>query len=167
MPPDNFFAGRSEKGASPVLSRSSEISPVPFGAGLSEQAAKKLDILADAEVRIEVLAQSLRHVGDARADRGPMRWILHVAIEHEDVSGLDLPRAGNDAQQRRLSDPVGTDEPDHATGRKLERHRVEGDHGAVSLRDIFDAATERRAPDHCAAFPCNWGGQATAGSSFR
>src|ERR1019366_9965940 len=48
-------------------------SQLAFRAGLSEQAAKKLDVLADAEIGIKVLAQSLRHIGDAGTDRGPMR----------------------------------------------------------------------------------------------
>jgi hypothetical protein len=110
MPPDNFFAGRSEKGASPVLGDSR----VPFGTRLSEQPGEKLDVLAHAEVCIEVLAQTLRHVGDARTDRRPMRRIHQVAVEHADASGLHLPRAGNDAQERRLADPIGPDEADHA-----------------------------------------------------
>ena len=95
-------------------------SRVPLGTRLSEQAAEELDILADAEVRIEILAQALRHIGDARTDRGPMRRIRYVAVEDENASGLDLPRAGDDAQQRRLSDAVGPDEPDHAAGRNLD-----------------------------------------------
>ena len=71
MPPDSFFAGRSANGARPVLSSSSAMRHRAFGAGLAEQAAEKLDVLADAEIGIEVLAQTLRHVGDARADRCP------------------------------------------------------------------------------------------------
>ncbi len=73
-------------------------SHVPLGTGLSEQPAEKLDILADAEIRIEVLAQSLRHIGDAGADRGAMRRILDVAVEDEGVSGSGLA-----ARRRRCS----------------------------------------------------------------
>ena len=74
--------------------------PFPFGAGLSEQAAEELDVLADAEVGIEVLAEALRHIGDARADRGAMRGIGHIAAEDADLSRLDLPRAGDEREQR-------------------------------------------------------------------
>ena len=56
----------------------------------------------------------------------------HVAAEDESVSGLDLPCAGDDAEQRRLADAVGPDEPDHAAGRKLERDAVERDRRAVT-----------------------------------
>ena len=67
--------------------------------GLSEQAAEELDVLADAEIGIEVLAEPLRHVGDARADRGAVRRIGHVAAEHVGLAGLDLPGAGDDREQ--------------------------------------------------------------------
>ena len=36
---------------------------------LAEQAAEEVDVLGHRERRVEVLAQSLRHVGDPRADR--------------------------------------------------------------------------------------------------
>ena len=68
MPPDSFFAGRSANGASPVLSQKFGNPPLPFGTGLPEQAAEELDVLANAEIRIEVLAEPLRHIGDAGTD---------------------------------------------------------------------------------------------------
>jgi hypothetical protein len=39
--------------------------PRPLGARLPEQTAKKFDVLADVEIGIEVLAEALRHKGDA------------------------------------------------------------------------------------------------------
>ena len=128
MPPDSFFAGRSEKGASPVPSRSSPIFSSRCGTRLPEQAAEELDILPDAQVRVEILAQALRHVGDARTDRGPMRRASHVAAEDENGAGLDPPRAGDQAQQRRLADAVWPDESDHAAGRDVDRDVVQRDH---------------------------------------
>ena len=74
------------KGCEPGALEKLGDSRVPFGTGLPEQAAEKLDVLADAEVRIKVLAQSLRHIGDAGADRGPMRRIRHAPVEDEGVS---------------------------------------------------------------------------------
>ena len=41
--------------------------PFALGARLPEQAAEEVDVLADAEVGIEILAQALRHIGDARS----------------------------------------------------------------------------------------------------
>ena len=72
---------------------------LPLGAGLPEQAAEKFDVLAHAEIGIEVLAEALRHIGDARARRRAVRGVGHIAVENTDLSRLDLPRAGNDAEQ--------------------------------------------------------------------
>ena len=52
---------------------------VPLGWRLPEQAAKKLDVLADREIGVEVLAQSLRHEGNAGANREPMGSVSHVS----------------------------------------------------------------------------------------
>ena len=142
---------------------------VPLGARLSEQAAEELDVLAHAEVGVEILAQSLRHVGDARTDRCAMRRIRHVAVEDESASGLHLPRAGHDAEQRGLSDAVGTDEPDHAAGGNRDPHRVERDRLSVSLRRrALDAGRPERARPITARRRslAAWGGQATAGSNL-
>ena len=129
MPPDSFFAGRSEKGASPVLFRSSAIFESRSERDCPNRRPKNSMFSRTLRSAIKILAQALRHIGDAGTDRGPMRRILHVAVEDENASGLDLPRAGDDAQQRRLSDAVGPDEPDHAAGRKLDRDLVERDRG--------------------------------------
>jgi hypothetical protein len=51
-----------------------------------------------------------------------VRRILYVGIENENVSGLDLPRAGNDAQQRRLSDSIGPDEPNQQLNERPSEH---------------------------------------------
>ena len=91
--------------------------------------------------------------------------IGHVAAEHVDLAGLDLPGAGDEAQQRRLADAVGPDQPDDAAGRKRQRHAVEGDRVAIPLRDIFEARDGAAARRSCTArLACNCGGQATAGS---
>jgi hypothetical protein len=68
-----------------------------------------------------------------------VRRILYVASRTKTFSDWTFPRAGNDAQQRRLSDSIGLDEPDHAAGRKLDRDRVESDRSTVTLRGAFDA----------------------------
>ena len=137
---------------------------VPLGTRLLEQAAKKLDILPDAQVRIEVLAQALRHIGDARTDRGPMRRASHVAADDENGPGLYPPRTRDQAQQRGLADPVGPDEPHHAAGRDLDRDVVQSNNTAVSLGDARDPRNRVLALVHRAAFPCNLGGQASCGS---
>jgi len=61
-----FFAGRSEKGR--VRCSGAAGDPrVPLGTRLSEQAAKKLDVSRRSDP-IKVFAESLRHIGDPRAD---------------------------------------------------------------------------------------------------
>ena len=163
MPPDSFFAGRSANGASPVAPSSSAIRQERSCAGLPEQAAEKLDVLADAEIGIEVLAQSLRHVGDARAQRVAVRVVRHVAAEDVNDPGLDPPGAGDHAQQGGFSHAVGSDEPNHAASRKFERDAVQRDGSAVALGYRVETCG-RAAADHCGASPRSCGGQATAGS---
>ena len=98
--------------------------PLPFGTRLAEQPRKELYILGDAELRIKVFAQTLRHIGDVRAHRVAVCGVHHVPAEDIDASGLNLSRAGNDAQQRRLSDSIGPDEPGHAAGGEFDADRV-------------------------------------------
>ena len=46
--------------------------PLALAAILTEQATKEFDILVDRKCRIKVLAQALRHIGDARAGFAPV-----------------------------------------------------------------------------------------------
>ena len=117
MPPDSFLAGRSSKGARPGAVQQFRNAPLALVAGLPEQAAEKFDVLADAEVRIEILAKPLRHVGDPRTYRCAVPRVGDVAVEHGDAAGLILTRAGDDAEKRGFPDPVRTDQPDHAIRR--------------------------------------------------
>lgn len=65
-----------------------------FGA-LVEKSSKELQILDDTQVRIEVLAQPLRHIGDARPGPVAVGAVGHVAAEHRDTAGLDFPCPGD------------------------------------------------------------------------
>ena len=56
---------------------------------MTEQAREELQILLDRERRIQVFAQSLRHVGDARAHLIAMGLAGHVATQHLDRALLD------------------------------------------------------------------------------
>ena len=56
---------------------------------MTEQAREELQILLDRERRIQVFAQSLRHVGDARAYLLAMGLAGHVATQHLDRALLD------------------------------------------------------------------------------
>ena len=78
------------KGRQPGAVQQFRDPPVALVAGLPEQAAEKLDVLADAQVRIEILAQALRHVGDPRTYRRPVLRVGDVAAEHRGAAGLDF-----------------------------------------------------------------------------
>ena len=56
---------------------------------MTEQAREELQILLDRERRIQVFAQSLRHVGDARAHQLAVGLAGHVATQHLDRALLD------------------------------------------------------------------------------
>ena len=86
---------------------------------------EEFDVLAHRQVGIEILAETLRHVGDTRADRSAVTRIGHVAVQHLDPAGLDLAGAGDDGEQRRLADTIGTDQSDDAAAGNVERHRIE------------------------------------------
>ena len=137
---------------------------LPFGTGLSEQAAKELDVFADAKIGIEVFAEALWHIGDARADRGAVRRIGDVPAEDTHLPGLDLPSAGDDGEQRRLADAVGPNQPDHAAGRQRERDAVECGPLSVTMRDVVEARDRIAAPGHGGALACSLGGQSIEGS---
>ena len=82
---------------------------------------KKAMFSRDAEIRIEVLAQALRHVGDARADASRWRRLADVAAEH-----LDRPAWIARAPAMRLSSvdlptPSGPISPTMHAGRNSER----------------------------------------------
>ena len=106
-----------------------------FSRGLREQLPKKVQVLEDAQLRIEILAQALGHIGDAWADGPAMAGIGHVATEHVDGAGLKLARARNQAQQGRFADAVGAEESDHAAGGDLHRHGIEGPRFPIEMRD--------------------------------
>ena len=139
-------------------------SPLPFVARLSKQAAEEFDVFVDTEVRIKVFAESLRHIGDAGADGVTVRGIRHVAVEHEYAAGLNLARAGDDAEQCRLTDPVGTDQADHAAGGEFEIDRVERHGVRIALRDLVQARDWPGRFVHCGGNLCSEAGHAAAGS---
>ena len=104
-----------------------------FGTRVTEQAPEEIDVLEHRQRGIEVLAQSLRHVGDPRTHGAAMLGIGHVAIEHVHAAVLDRARPGDEAEQARLAHPVRPDEADHAAGRKIEIHCAEGRYSTIAV----------------------------------
>ena len=72
-----------------------------------------------------------------------MAGIGHVSTEHMDLAGLDLLRAREDGQQRRLADTVGTDQRDETSLPQIERHVFQSDAPADS--DAKDPRPTRQA----------------------
>ena len=111
-----------------------------LGAAEAEQPGEKVGVLEDRQRRVEVLAQTLRHVGDARAGLPAEAGVGHVAAEHLDPSLLDAAGAGDQSQQAGLADAVRADQPDHAAGRQIERDFIE--RARISVRQC-DACEPR------------------------
>ena len=111
---------------------------------LAEQAAVEVDVLEHAQRRVEVAAETLRHVGDARRLPRAVAPLGHVAAEHRHAAGLNPAHAGHEREQGRLADAVRPDDSDHAAGGKIERHVVEGARPAVAMRDVLQPGDDGR-----------------------
>ena len=81
---------------------------------MAKQPAEEVDILEHRQGRIQVLAQALRHIGDARADIVAMVGIRHIAAQRLDPALLNGARAGDQREQAGFADSVRADQPDHA-----------------------------------------------------
>jgi hypothetical protein len=103
------------------------------------QASEEVGVLEDRKGRVEVLAQALRHVGDARADGPAVLGGAHVAAEHLDATLLDAAGAGDQRHQTRLAHAVRADQPDHAAGRQVECNSIESVSFSIGQPDIGQA----------------------------
>ena len=83
----------------------------PLARGLSEQAAEKVDVLEHRQARIEIAAQALRHVGDARRRCG--RGAARRRCRRRACGCVPACRRRTpamSAEQRRLADAVRADD---------------------------------------------------------
>ena len=106
--------------------------------------AKKSMFSQTAEVGIEVLAQPLRHVGDARADRprdSARRPMSPPSTSTPPV--LDAAGAGDEASSVDLPTPSGPISPTMQPAGMCERHVVERDRSPVALRRPREARRDR------------------------
>ena len=69
-----------------------------------------------------------------------MLRIAQITTKCPHRSRLDLPHPGNQPKQGRLAHTVRTDETDHATPGNRERHVVEGEGLAITVRDSLNEA---------------------------
>ena len=115
-----------------------------LGGAVAEEAGEKLQVFLDRQGRIQVLAQPLRHVGNARANPASVSGVGHVAAQHLQTAGLQGPRSGKQRQQARLADPIRANESDHAGRGHLKAHVVERHHLAEMQAHAFEVCDRRR-----------------------
>ena len=111
---------------------------LPLRLALAEQPADEVHIFEHAERGVEIAAEALRHVGDARVCALPERCVLEVSIKRPHLAGLDLAHAGDQPEQRRFADAVGADESGHPARGNGDRHVIERDGLAVVMGDAFE-----------------------------
>ena len=60
-----------------------------LGVGHAKQSREKVDVLENAQLQIEILAQPLRHEGDPRTNALAMGSVFHIATEHSNFACLN------------------------------------------------------------------------------
>ena len=127
MPPESLPAGRSRNGREPGAVEQLGDAPARDPRGPGRTGAPKKSMFSNTDsVEIEILAQPLRHVGDARRRRRRCRRSRMSPPSTSTVPLLDLAHAGDQAEQRRLADAVGADQADHRAARELQVDPVDG-----------------------------------------
>ncbi len=110
-----------------------------LGARQPEQLRHEVDVVGHAQLEVQVLAQALRHVGDARAGGAAMADVADVAVQHRHLPFLQLLGAGHDAEEGRLADAVGADDAHHQSRRDVDGDRVQRADLAVMVGHRLDA----------------------------
>ena len=147
--PAGQLAGRAiRKGMQPGRAQEARAARATLGRRLPEQASEIVDVLHDREARIEIAAQALRHVGDARHDAVAVRRRSDVAAERANGPGLQAANAGDQAEQGRFSDPIRPHQRGRAAGPEREADAGERRRLAVALRDTVDLDAGRLSERH-------------------
>ena len=120
----------------------------------------EIDVLEAAQGGVEIAAEALRHIGDARTLRGAMRLVGHVAVKDRYTALLNDPDAGDQSEQSRLSDAIRTNHADHAASRDLKGYIVECNRRPVVMGDVLDLGDGT--VGHCGSFTTKSAGHGTA-----
>ena len=128
-----IFGGSVAEGGKAGAGKELRDALVALGATLAEQPPEKLDVLVNAQVRIKISTEALRHKSDAWADASAMRSATHIAPKDQHPAALNVLCTGEDAEQRRLADCVGADNSYQRSGLDIGRYVIEGDDGAVAV----------------------------------
>ena len=124
-----------------VISRGNQITQKVVDTGLAfcslltEQSGNEVQVLEHAEGGVKIATEALRHISHSRVATLEMRRIAQITTKCPHLSRLDLPHPGYQPKQGRLADTIRTDETDHATPGNRERHVVEGDGLAITVRN--------------------------------
>ncbi len=70
-----------------------------LGARLAEQAAEEIDVLVDAEIRVEIFPEALRHIGDPGTHGRTVTAIRDVAAQYVHSALLQPLGTGDEAQE--------------------------------------------------------------------
>ncbi len=147
---------------------------VALGMVMAEQAGEEGDILRHREIGVEIAAQALRHIGDARLHGFARAAAGEIDAQRRDAALLQLLGAGGQRQQGGFADPIGPDQSQRRARRQVEAHILQRDGLAVTMADMGDAQTAMRCPGiHCVAWVATFAvrsdssqaGQAAAASS--
>ena len=60
-----------------------------LGVGHAEQSREEVDVLENAQLEVQILAQPLGHEGDPRANGLAVASVVHVAAENPNLARLD------------------------------------------------------------------------------
>ena len=134
---------------------------------LAEQPTEEVQVLEYGEGRVEILAQALRHVGDARTDPAAMRGIGHVAVQHLHPALLQPSRTGDQRQQAGLAYAIRADQADHAACRQRQAQVVESKGSAVAQGQVCDPRHWRCVRRHGATLTRRCSGHSASASSLR
>ena len=146
------LAGRAlEKRRQAGTARQVVDAAAPLGLAMAEQAREELQVFLDGERGIKVLAQALRHVGDAGANGVTVGLARHVAAQHLDASRLDGAGTGQQRHQRGLADAIRADHTHHAASGNVQRHILDGHGLAIVQRQRAYARDHHAALLHAVA----------------
>src|SRR6478672_8657508 len=98
----------------------------------------KIDVLKDAQRRIEVATKALWHIGDASNLRSAESFVGHVTFKHRDMALLNNADTRDQSQHCRLTDSVRTDHSDHATGGDFNSNIVERNRFPIVVGNVLD-----------------------------
>ena len=142
--PREFAGGAVVKGGEAGRLEQAGDPRAPFRRPLAEEPGEEVDVFKNAQLHREVLAEPLRHEGDPRTDGVAVPQVGNVAAEHDHAAGLDPLGSGDQAEQRRLADAVGADQPDHLACGNINREVADCRRVAEPVGDTRDRRNDAR-----------------------